>query len=212
MSPNEAALALSPPKTGGRCQRSGCTRQALIEAFIKLLRRTPAMPKASQIAEEAGCSIRSLFESFTDLDGLVLAATEYAIVQAQGEAVAHNVGAYRTIRIHSQVEAVTFVCEKWLPLWRLIVRQEQPQLRQRAAMVSSAIIERLKLIYGPELSGLVVSERDRLLMALAALISFESWDQLRHTDGLSITAAQAVWRSAIDRLLPRDDVLLGTIG
>ena len=212
MSPNEAGLALSPRRIDGRRQRSERTRQALIEAFIKLLRRTPAMPKASQIAEEAGCSIRSIFECFTDLDGLVLAATDYAIDQVQGEAVAHNVGAYRTIRIHSQVEAVVFVCEKWLPLWRLILRQEQPQLRERAAMLSSAIIERLKLIYGPELSALAVSERDRLLMALAALISFESWDQLRHTDDLSITAAQAVWRSAIDRLLPRDDVLLGTIG
>ena len=170
------------------------------------------MPKASQFAEEAGCSIRSIFECFTDLDGLVLAATNYAIVQAQGEAVAHNVGAYRSIRIHSQVEALAFVCEKWLPLWRLIVRQEQPKRRERAAMVSSAIIERLKLIYWPELSALADSERDRLLMALTALISFESWDQLRHTDGLSITAAQAMWRCAIDRLLPRDNVLLGTIG
>jgi hypothetical protein len=39
------------------------------------------------------------------------------------------------------------------------------------------------------------------------LISFESWDQLRHSYGLSIPAAQAVWRSAIDRLLPRDDAI-----
>ena len=203
MSPNDAGLALSPPKIGGRRQRSECTRQALIEALVKLLHRTPAMPKASQIAEAAGCSIRSIFECFTDLDGLVLAATDYAIVQVQGEAVAHNVGAYRTIRIHSQVEALTFVCEKWLPLWRLIVRQQQPQFRERAAMVSSAIIERLGLIYGPELSALADSERDRLLMALAALISFESWDRLRHSYGMSIEAAKAVWRSAIDRLLPR---------
>jgi hypothetical protein len=88
---NEGDLASRPPKVDGRRQRSECTRQALIEAFLKLLRRTPAMPKASQIAEEAGCSIRFIFECFTDLDGLVLAATDYAIVQVQGEAVAHNV-------------------------------------------------------------------------------------------------------------------------
>ena len=200
---NEGDLASGPPNVDGRRQRSECTRRALIEAFIKLLRRTPAMPKASQIAEEAGCSIRSIFDCFTDLDGLVLAAIDYAIVQAQGEAVAHNVGAYRTIRIHSQVEALASVCEKWLPLWRLIVRHEQPQLRERAAMVSSAIIERLKAINAPELSALAESERDRLLMALAALISFENWDQLRHGCGLSVEAAQAAWRSGIDRLLPR---------
>ena len=39
-------------------------------------------------------------------------------------------------------------------------------------------------------------------MALAALISLESWDQLRHCYDLSMEAAQVVWRSAIDRLLP----------
>jgi AcrR family transcriptional regulator len=200
---NEGDLASRPPKVDGRRQRSECTRQALIEAFLKLLRRTPAMPKASQIAEEAGCSIPSIFECFADLDGLVLAAADYAIVQAQGEAVAHNIGAYRTIRIHSQVEALALVCEKWLPLWRLIARQERPQLRERAAMVSSAIIERLKLIYEPELSALADSERDRLLMALAASLSFGSWNQLRSTESLSVEAAQAVWRSAINRLLPR---------
>jgi len=68
--------------------------------------------------------------------------------------------------------------------------------------VRSLILERLKLMYGPELSTLADPERDQLLMALAALISFESRDQLRHSYGLSIDAAQAVWRCAIDRLLP----------
>ena len=75
-------------------------------------------------------------------------------------------------------------------------------------MVRSLTIGRLKLMYGAELSRLPDAERDRLLMALAALISFESWDQLRYSYGLSIAAAQAVWRSAIDRLLPRDDPAL----
>jgi hypothetical protein len=41
-----------------------------------------------------------------------------------------------------------------------------------------------------------------LLFALAALTSFESWDQMRHCYGLSMEAGQGVWRSAIDRMLP----------
>jgi hypothetical protein len=86
-------------------------------------------------------------------------------------------------------------------LWRLIARQEQPELRKRAAMVRSISIERLKLMYGPELSRLAELERDRLIMALAALISLESWDQLRHCYNLSTEDAQAVWRSSIDRML-----------
>jgi AcrR family transcriptional regulator len=190
------------PKVDGRRLRSERTRQVIIEAFMRLLRRTPAMPKASQIAAEAGCSVRSVFVRFSDLDALSVAAADYAIVQAQAEAVARNVDADRTTRINSHVETRAFVCEKWLPLWRLIVWQEQPELRKRAAMVRSISIERLKLMYGPELSRLAELERDRLIMALAALISFESWDQLRHCYNLSMEDAQAVWRSAIDRMLP----------
>jgi len=58
-------------------------------------------------------------------------------------------------------------------------------------------------MYGPELSTLAVPAGDQLLLALATLISFESWDQLRHSYGLSTEATQAVWRSAIERMLPR---------
>jgi AcrR family transcriptional regulator len=212
MPATEPGLVSIVRKVDGRRLRSERTRLAIIEGFMELLRRTPAMPKVSQIAAEAGCSTRSVFERFTDLDGLALAATDYATVQAQVEAVPRNLGADRTTRIHSHVETRAFVCEKWLPLWRLIARQAQPELRQRAAMVRSLVLERLKLMYGPELSRIAEQERDRTLMALATLISFESWDQLRHSYSLSMEAAQAVWRSAIDRLLPRDDLLLGTSG
>ncbi len=44
--------------------------------------------------------------------------------------------------------------------------------------------------------------REQLLIALAVLISFESWDQMRHWYDLSMEVAQDVWRSAIDRMLP----------
>jgi hypothetical protein len=125
------------PKVDGRRLRSKRTRQVIIEAFMRLLRRNPAMPTSFQIAQEAGCSARSVFERFSDLNALSVAAADYAIVQAQAEAVARNVDGDRTTRIQSHVETRAFVCEKWLPLWRLIVRQEQPELRKRAAMVRS---------------------------------------------------------------------------
>jgi hypothetical protein len=60
----------------------------------------------------------------------------------------------------------------------------------------------MKLMYGLELSSLPEPARDQLLIALAALTSFESWDQMRLCYDLSMEAAQGVWRSAIDRMLP----------
>ncbi|MBY0324294.1 MAG: hypothetical protein K2X72_36625 [Reyranella sp.] len=190
-------------KVDGRRQRSARTRLTIIQAYLELLRRHGVMPTAAQIADEAGYSTRSIFERFTDLDALSLATADYAIAQGQAEAVARDVDADRASRIRSHVETRAQACERWLPLWRIITRQDQiADLKMRVVLVRLANIERMRLMYGPELSNLPEAPRDQLLIALATLTSFESWDQMRNCHGLSAEAAQAVWRAAIDRMLP----------
>jgi AcrR family transcriptional regulator len=187
----------------GRRRRSERTRLAIILAYLELLRRNPVMPTAAQIADQAGCSTRSVFERFSDLDALSLATADYAITQGQAEAVARHVEGDRPARIKSHVQTRAVACEKWLPLWRIITSQDQiAELKTRVVLVRLANVERMKVMYAPELSRLPESRRDQLLVALAALTSFESWDQMRDCHGLSVEAAQAVWRSAIDRMLP----------
>jgi AcrR family transcriptional regulator len=198
--PTPSARAL---KADGRRMRSERTKLSIIRAYLDLLSRTLVMPTAAQIADEAGCSVRSIFERFSDLDALSLATADYAIALGQSEAVARDVDGDRPARIRSHVETRAVACEKWLPLWRIITNQDQlAELKKRVVLVRLANIERMKLMYGPELSSLSEAPRDQLLVALAALTSFESWDQLRHSFGLSIEAAQEVWRLAIDRMLP----------
>ena len=190
-------------KIDGRRQRSQRTRLSIITAYLELLRRSGVMPTAAQIAAEAGCSSRSIFERFTDLDALSLATADYAIAQGQAEAVARDVDGDRAARIRSHVGTRALACEKWLPLWRVITRQDQiADLKKRVVLVRLANIERMKLMYAPELVILPEGPRDQLLIGLAALTSFESWDQMRNCHGQSPDAAQAVWRSAIDRMLP----------
>jgi hypothetical protein len=65
-----------------------------------------------------------------------------------------------------------------------------------------AIVGRLQLMYGPELSTLSEAERKAVLIALEALTDFESWGRLRERHGLSVEAARDVWITAIDRILP----------
>ena len=122
----------------------------------------------------------------------------------QSEAVARDVDADRPTRIRSHVRTRALACEKWLPLWRvLMATQEQlAELKTRVMLARFGNIERLKLMYRPELSTLSDPEREQLLVALATLISFESWDQLRDCYKLSVESAQGVWISTIDRLLP----------
>src|ERR1700754_359783 len=106
----------------GRRLRSERTKQYIIEAYLTLLRQNPRPPTASQIAERAGYSVRSLFERFPDLLALSLAAADYAFAQASAQAVIRNIDADRATRIRTQVETRGQTCEQWLLLWRALTR------------------------------------------------------------------------------------------
>jgi hypothetical protein len=188
----------------GRRLRSERTRLAIIEAYLVLLRRSPHMPTAAQIADEAGYSVRSIFERFADLNALSLATADYAISQGQAEAAAYDVDGDRSARIRSHVATRALACEKWLPLWRVLIgtQDQLAELEMRVKAARFANIARMRLMYGPELAALADPAREQLLISLATLISFESWDQLRHCYNLGIEAAQEIWRETIDRLLP----------
>ena len=207
MSYYETAANDRPGKTrrvDGRRQRSERTRLTIIEAYLELLRRDPRMPTAAQIAAEAGYSTRSIFERFNDLNALTLATADHALVQGQADAAPRDAEADRPTRIHSHAAVRAKACERWLSLWRVLVatQHELAELKTRVTLVRLANIERMRMMYQPELSTMPEPEREEILIALATLISFESWDQMRSCYKLSSEDAQAIWRSSIDRMLP----------
>ena len=57
-------------------------------------------------------------------------------------------------------------------------------------------------MYRPELSTLNEPERRQTVLAIEALIDFESWARMREFFGLSFEEGCTVWIRAIDRLLP----------
>jgi AcrR family transcriptional regulator len=188
----------------GRRLRSERTKQYIIEAYLTLLRQNPRPPTASQIAERAGYSVRSLFERFPDLLSLSLAAADFAFAQANIQAAIRNAAGDRPTRIRAQVETRARTCEDWLPLWRALVLNQQvsEELRLRIRRVREAIMARVLLMYRPELDSVSHVERRRTLIVLEALTDFESWARMRETAGLSFEDACTVWVRAIDRLLP----------
>ena len=197
---------LAPPhrRTDGRLLRSERTKQVLIESYLDLLRENPQVPTASDIARRAGCSVRSVFERFSDLLTLSFAAADYAFAQGMAQAVARNVDGDRQTRLKSQVETRAAICERWLPLWRALLRHqhESEELALRIERMRDAVLGRLQLMYRPELSTLSESDRKAVLIALEALTDFESWGRLRERHGLSVEAARDMWTVAIDRILP----------
>ena len=91
-------------QSDGRRRRSARTRKALIEAYLDLLREYQQPPTAPEIAERAGVSTRSVFERFSDILTLSLAAADYAFEQAMAQAAVPNLDADLHTRLKSQVE------------------------------------------------------------------------------------------------------------
>jgi AcrR family transcriptional regulator len=187
----------------GRHMRSERTRQALIKAYLDLLSEMQRPPTAPEIAKRAGCSPRSVFERFSDLLSLSLAATDYAFEQAMSQAAVPNADADLHIRLKSQVETRAAICEQWLPLWRALVRNQgvSEELAIRIKRIRDATVARLDLVYGPELSTLSEAQHTQLLVALDILTDFESWARMREDHGLSIEAARDLWINVIGRML-----------
>ena len=188
----------------GRHRRSERTRQALIKAYLDLLCEKQQPPKAAEIAKRAGCSLRSVFERFSDVLALSLAAADHSIEQAMAQAAAPNLNADLHIRLKSQVETRAAICEQWLPLWRALLRYHSAseELAIRIKRIRAAMVSRLALVYGPELSTLSDVEHSQLLVTLDILTDFESWGRMREDHGLSIEAARNLWINAIGRMLP----------
>jgi AcrR family transcriptional regulator len=192
------------PRIDGRRQRSERTRRLIVEAYMALVRDNAQMPTAVQIAERAGYSVRSIFERFPDLTALRVAVTDYAIAEARAQAALRDLDAPRAARIQSQVGQRAQSCERWLPLWRVLSADaaQSPDLNQRITMIRQLIIMRMEMMFKPELSAVPDSDRSKIMFALEALTTFESWARMRELYGLSVEEASAVWVHAIDRLLP----------
>ena len=198
--------ASRPARIDGRRLRSERTKQLIIEAYLALLRENPVtpMPTAARIAERAGYSVRSIFERFPDLNKLRAAAADYQLAQAAALAPPRNIDGDRRTRIKSQVETRAGTCERGVALWRVLIFSidQDEDLKPRVRIARERTIERMEIMYRPELS--VLSERDRkhMLIALEAITDIESWARMRELYGLSFEEACGVWVRAIDRMLP----------
>jgi AcrR family transcriptional regulator len=193
-----------PERIDGRRQRSERTRQIIMEAYIALLREGPEIPTAAQIAARAGFSTRSVFERFDDLQTLSLATVDYAFTVGEAQAIVRNVDGDRATRLKSHVETRAGTCERWLPVWRVVIANQNrlAELKDRVKFIRQAVMKRMELMYRPELSALAADERRDLLIALEALIDFESWGRMRELHGLTVDEACSLWVRMIDRMLP----------
>ncbi|HTR82837.1 MAG TPA: TetR/AcrR family transcriptional regulator [Reyranella sp.] len=189
----------------GRVARGARTKREIVQAYIALLLELRQIPTATQVAQRAGYSLRTLYVHFADISSLSLAACDYAIELGLATAAATDrLDGDRETRIRQQVAVRAEICERWLPLWRIMLYYQElvPELGQRVSLARQLIRTRIEIMYRAELAALEPFAHTAMLAALESLTDFESWGRLREDHGLSCEEACRSWILVIDRVLP----------
>lgn len=195
--------AVPATSTDGRVARGERTRAAICTAFLDLLGEGEDRPRARQIAERAGVSVRSIFQHFEDLEAL-----RRDVVRIQTQRVLPILGELQTPegrddRVAALVAQRSTLYEFIAPVRRSMRHHEGGEatdqgLRELAAVLRSQVRHQ----FAPELAGLPRSARDRTVAVLDATCSYDFWSHLRDTQGLAVAPARRALTAAIDAVLP----------
>ena len=70
-------MTTSPQRVDGRTARSERTRNAIVDAHLRLIHEGDLRPTAERIAKQAGVSLRALWSHFSDLEALFAARAPF---------------------------------------------------------------------------------------------------------------------------------------
>ena len=160
----------------GRRLRRERSRQAIIDAMLRLVEEGVLVPTAQQVSERAGVGIRSVFRHFSDMESLFAIADTQIRHQYKGLfAAGDREGSFderlvHAVEQHSRVyEAIgNHLLTTKAQLWRYPILREQYARAQRE-------FRRDLDAWLPELKELDAEEREMV----DAVASFEHWNRLR---------------------------------
>jgi AcrR family transcriptional regulator len=194
------AVAVAQSDADGRRLRREQNREAVIDALLALFRDGVYEPGMAQIAARAGLSRRSLFRYFDDVDDLHRAAAARQIRLALPLLTLSVRPSDPTpAKIDELVRARIRLFEQIGPAARAL------RLSTHRHCTLAAELERNRSFLRVQLAELLHSELalagSLALPAIDVLCSFESYELLRHDQGLSGAAVTATLVAAITTLL-----------
>ena len=177
----------------GRVARGERTRRGLAEAMISLIEEGETSPTARRIAEHAGVSLRLVFHHFEDVETLFKEA-----VAVQGERHWRRIRAVPAdgdlrSRVRLVVRSRCDLYDQVAPVRRVAanIGRSSPTISAQLARSRELLRRQLSDSFAQELRRHHGGSRRRLLDALDAATSFETWDSLRSI-GRSSTETQRV--------------------
>ncbi len=187
----------------GRWLRSIRTRTAIIEAWLALINAGDLSPTARGVADRADVGLRTIFQHFSDMNALQLAAAELHLARTTSLAV--QVGA--DLPLHERAIQITDnlgrVWESTTLLRRSCERQEwvSDSIHEFIAGWESIYSSSIFHLFKVELDALPADDRDQIGLALDNLLSWSSWNHLRVRRSLTVEQTRHVLTQAVHSLL-----------
>lgn len=185
--------------TDGRRLRREHNREAVIDAVVELFASGRYEPSSAEIAEQAGLSSRSLFRYFDDVDDLTHAAIERQLGTALPLL---HLGVPATDSLNRRIEALV---SSRLRLYAAIepgaraariCAHRNPVVARQVADSRRYLRKQVVELFAAEAAG-----RDDVLAAVDALMSFETFELMRHHQRLGAAAMKRVLTQALSQLL-----------
>ena len=190
-------------RVDGRVLRGRRTRESVVEAFLSLIEEGDPQPRARTIAARAGVSLRSVFQHFSDLEELYLAAGKREMAKVKPMLAAIDSRLPRDERVARFVSQRVQALEAMAPVAKA-ARLREPfsvQLRANRDGLKRQFRNGIEETFAPELRTMMRDRRDDLVEAILAAGSFSAWYALREEQRLEVDRAEAVLGLVVGRLV-----------
>jgi TetR/AcrR family transcriptional regulator, regulator of autoinduction and epiphytic fitness len=191
-----------PQELDGRRARGLRTRTAIIESLLELVADGDITPTAQRIADRAGVSVRSVYQHFTDVEGLFRETAERASEMAEEMTVDIDPDLELDDRIEEFVAARSTLLEELLPFTRAarLIEPSSDLLREYRIALEKHARDEVSRVFSSQLAAASSAQRRQLVNALDVLTTWSAWEHLRDA-GTSVRAARQVLRSGLLALL-----------
>lgn len=204
ISTSETTRSLRENGVDGRTLRRMRNRDAVIDALIDITREGDLRPGASEIADRAGVSHRSIFRYFDDLDDLVGTAIDHDLAEAGPLANIRVIGTGRVAeRIAAFVDARISLYEHIDATMQLARTRAHsiPSIDESIAKMVVLFRTQIAAHFQPELAALTDEQRSLLVDGILVLTSYDSFTihvRLLHSE---IERIGASWVATITAIL-----------
>ncbi|GLY00986.1 MULTISPECIES: TetR/AcrR family transcriptional regulator [Actinoplanes] len=185
------------PRIDGRTARSERTRNAIVDAHLRLISEGDLRPTADRIAKVAGVSLRALWSHFADMESLMTASGQRVLEHRDASHQPIDAGLPLPERIDAYCRQRARLLEEIGPAARASALKEpfSTGLQRYRKVHVSRVRDELEAVFGPELGD----DRE-LVEALTAVSLWPTWDTLRGAMDLSEEGARTALTRTVTAL------------